>query len=1721
MLTAAIVAVLFTSPLAALGVAGAAAAVPIVIHLLNRKRFVVVPWAAMRFLMAAQKKNVRRLKLEQWLLLAIRTALVILIALAMAAVMPWFEPIWQRLFPGETLTTSNQGRTHRIIVIDASFAMAARRPDESTRFDAAKAQAKQVLEKSGPGDGYSLIVLTSPAQAIIPGPVDDREKVAREIEALKMPHAGSDVPGGVHAVAELANKPLGKYARREVYFISDMRRSAWPMPQADAKSEAAPAGGSGVAEDWRRVLAGSRVAFIDVATQDQENIAVTGLTVGDAVPLANTDIAVQATIQNYGKRPRENLAVELLIARAGEKFTLRPVAQELVDVPGSTSRTVTFALDKQNRLRTPGQYVLQVRISEDGLPLDDARSMVVRVRDSIQVMVVNGKPSPDPLDRASGFLVKALNPNPNGELSPDSPAAVRTLLPREFQDAGLGDLFRPDAPTEVVFLCDVPTIGGNEAARLESHLKRGGSVVFGLGPNSAKNIEAYNRVLFDDGKGMLPGPLVGVRRAGEGHSYTLLPAQDAFKQPPLSAFRSEREQGSFLTPRFGRYLRVNPPANSPARTIFSFLPSDPKEKVDRLDPAIIEIGRHRGRVVVINSTFNEDWNDWGKTLSYPLFMQELLRHLVGGNARQTVQAGEPLDEYVPSNFVGLTTQIAHDDGTTFAGPNVIAQDEAGLVRVPNVERAGVYRVSVGGKYESLFAANVPTVTAIGGAESDLRRWTGVDLRSLAPDADLQVVNDSTEIQARATSGTGVSEDIVVTRPRGPAVARVVLILVLILLACETVFAWKFGSARAGASADPMRTHSTVGQALLWFVPFSLAVIVVGVIVHAAWTGEFLGFLPDRLRTPIERAVGVPAAVPGEGTRWRLETAAYMTGDSGSDQWLTVALVVLAGLFVWRIYRREKLGASDGVAKSWWRKPLVRLGSLRLALGALMLLVLMPQARLAFEREGWPDVVIMFDESRSMSVNDQFRDPVVKARVEAIRAEWTKIAAPRVAKLKDKAAELNAQITRSPNSADAPRWREEMARVEARAQDLLAPHRLNLVKAILATGDGEFLYEVLGRRQMRVHIYRVSGQATRIAELNDPEQRAQLLEEIFDVMPTGETSQLGTGVEGVLRTFRGGSLNALVLFTDGVNTRGDDLPTVARSAARAAVPLYLIGVGDASEPPDLILSDLRAEDSINVNDRLVMEARVSSQGAGMPDSIPVVLSEMKEGKPVEIAREMVRLDSEGKPVKVRFVHQPKEAGEKTFVIEIPTQADEADITNNRIEHRVFVATEKRLRVLLVEGRPRYDFRYIKALFERETEAVRGNKSIDVDAYLVSAHPDHPKQDRTAINRFPTPEELRKYDVVILGDVSPKQLPRAEANLDALAKFVKEQGGGLIMLAGEHANPHSYRDTPLADIMPVICDGPTPEPAAQTIRETYRPRLTQAGQSHPLFKFATDEAESIEAWNNLQPLYWSARGYRRKLSAEVLAVHPDRPAEQQAGAAARDENHPLVLQQFVGAGRVLFLGFDDTWRWRLRESEPRFNQFWSQAIRACARGRVGRIEVRTDRKTYRRDDPIQVTVRFPDDAPPPSGPVRVTVDRSPGKFGQGEPESQTLVLTPREGTRATYESLLTRSPEGDYSFTLTSPDGVRPKAEARVLPPPGELDRTQLNERDLQKAAQESRGAYFTIDRADLVPSELPAGARVALDQPCEPFSMWNHWSSFLLILGLLTAEWVIRKKWRLL
>ena len=560
-----------------------------------------------------------------------------------------------------------------------------------------------------------------------------------------------------------------------------------------------------------------------------------------------------------------------------------------------------------------------------------------------------------------------------------------------------------------------------------------------------------------------------------------------------------------------------------------------------------------------------------------------------------------------------------------------------------------------------------------------------------------------------------------------------------------------------------------------------------------------------------------------------------------------------------------------------------------------------------------------------------------------------------------------------------------------------------------------------------------------------------------------------------------------------------------------MPLFFVGIGQDQAAREIELHDLQVEDPVYVNDRLIFEVRLT--GTGYKDvTIPVVLK-VKEGETErELAREKVKLDSSGKAVKVRLKYQPTEAGEKLFIVEalIPKViADELPpgAGERRLERSIVVQENKQIRVLYIEGSARYEYRFIKNLLERESADKKSNKTIDLKVLLLDADDDYPTSDKTALAAFPPNQpELFQYDVIIIGDADPRSRKLGEPRLRDLADFVRLRGGGLLAIAGSQFMPHAYKDTPLAAVLPIEIGK---MPAEQEDRvEGFRPEPTLAGRLHPIFRFVPDETENLAIWQKLAPMYWWSENYRPKPLAEVLAVHPKFRGEAKT-AANQDERHPLIVQQYLGGARSMFFGFDESWRWRFREDELRFNQFWLQTVRYLARSKLTRTELRLDRQSkYKVGEPIKLTVRFPDATvlgegkgvvkPNDQTKVIVTVEHRSKNGDQVETAIQTLQLATLEGSWATYEATLTRPREGEYRFWLSSPDvskqqpnREKPSATAMVVRPPGE-DALRFNQRELIQAAAASRSreelaalvaggrktpGYYTVATADEVLEDL--------------------------------------------
>ncbi len=796
---------------------------------------------------------------------------------------------------------------------------------------------------------------------------------------------------------------------------------------------------------------------------------------------------------------------------------------------------------------------------------------------------------------------------------------------------------------------------------------------------------------------------------------------------------------------------------------------------------------------------------------------------------------------------------------------------------------------------------------------------------------------------------------------------------------------------------------------------------------------------DRLLRILADRLGVEPARAGEAI------VPSLRFEQPWPQWVTLLVVAgSVGLIVW-LYRQETGGSLA------YR---LALASLRIGL-VLLAVFMLSEAVLSVERTGLPYFVVVVDDSASQGVADQYEDPKAKAAAEAL------------------------------------------AKLSGRSE----PSRWAVGEGLLRKDDGKILREL--QKQNKVRLYLASSSHQLLHEIDKPEDVALGLEKLKKVEPSGGQTRLGAAVRQILTELRGAPPSAILLLSDGQTTEGEPLAKAAELAARKGVPIYPVGLGSPEPARDLELTELLVDDVVFVDDLVRFQAKLLARGfAGQ--EVTVRLRERPASDPDgassrEIDSVRLKAPADNQPLRVELGHRPKQTGEVVYTLEVDRKERELQSDNNRLERKVNVRKEK-LRVLLVDSEPRYEFRYLKNYLERE-------ETIDLNVVLLSSDPEYSDQDRSALPTFPAAkDELFNYDVVLLGDADPGFLSLAQ--MQHLSEFVTEKGGGLLFIAGESFNPLAYRGSPLELLLPIELAEARNPTSLGNATSAFRPELTAEGRTSPIFRFGDDEAQSNQIWQNLPELFWFLEAPRKKPAAVVLAEHPT--------ILGSDGKLPIFLYQFVGAGKSMFNAADDTWRWRFRVGDRFFGRYWIQTIRFLARSKLigqRQAEVQTDRRRYQRNQPIQIRVRFPNPAlAPGTGEVVVQVE----KKGQG-PRKLTLKASPT--ARNIFEGALPQATEGDYEVRLLPPpvlEGAIPTASFRVDAPASELEHVQMNEPELVRTAKISSGVFYTPATVATLLDDLPKPEKVPLDTD-PPIPLWNTWPVLAVFLSLATAEWLLRKR----
>ncbi len=786
------------------------------------------------------------------------------------------------------------------------------------------------------------------------------------------------------------------------------------------------------------------------------------------------------------------------------------------------------------------------------------------------------------------------------------------------------------------------------------------------------------------------------------------------------------------------------------------------------------------------------------------------------------------------------------------------------------------------------------------------------------------------------------------------------------------------------------------------------------------------------------------------------------------QWILVFIVLGgAGLIVW-IYQRE--GRASVASK-------VVLATLRIML-LLLAVFMLSEAVLSVERTGLPYLTILVDDSASEQIADQYEKPEVRTA------------------LSDLARSINPQPAAGAiqKPAAGPDGTPESGDGEGRTT------RLAIAKGLILKDDARLIREL--QKQYKVRIYGVSNSARLVADVDKASALGPAVESLRSLEAGGTQTRLGDGVRQVLTELRGAPPSAIVLLSDGQTTEGEPLSKAADLAARKGVPLYTIGLGSSEPARDLELTELLVDDVVFVDDAVRFQAKLSAHGF-QGQKITVRLKERDPGNDDPksdriLETKEVDAPRDGQPDRVELVHRPQVPGEKIYIIEVDPRPRELQVDNNRIE-RVITVRKEKLKVLFVDSEPRYEFRYLKNYLDRE-------ESIELNVVLLSSDPEFSEQDRAALPTFPASKDaLFSYDVVLFGDADTSFL--SQSQMQNLVQFVTEKGGGVLFIAGESFDPLSYRGTPLELLLPVeLADARNPTAVVNGVT-SFHPELTLEGRSNPIFRLGDNDVESMRIWKDLPELFWYFEAPRKKPAALVLAEHPT--------VAGAEGKLPLIVYQFLGAGKVMFHAFDDTWRWRFRAGDRFFGRFWVQTIRFMARSRlVGQrvAEIQTDRRRYQRGQPIQFRVRFPNPGLAPAGEdVTIQIQRK----GQG-PRKLTLKLMP--GTKNVFEGALPQAAEGSYEVRLLPPPSQdKPvTAEFKVEAPINERERIEMNEPELIKVSEATGGKFYLPLDAQALLKDLPKPSKVPLDTD-PPIPLWNTWPVLALFLSLITAEWVLRKR----
>jgi len=691
------------------------ASIPIIIHILNRRRYRTVDWAAMNFLLRAMRKNRQRVRFEQWLLLAARCCVLAFLGLALARPMGC----------DSTSAAALGGRTGlHVFVIDNSYSMSylAGRPGGRTHLDQAKLLAGQMIDKlSATGESVVIITAGKPAVSVVGKPTYDLQQAKAILNRIPQSYGATDLPAALRIATEVGRENE-RQPNKNLYLFTDATASAWQGADAAALKTEGP--------ELARIF---NVSHYNMSLGPQWNQAVLDVHPSSNLVTTNSMFSSDfiATVKGFGTPHEATLQWKMdgQLLAGGGKLLLDP------NTPAQNEPRTNLQLAiKAGGIGGGAHAITASIVGDDGLQVDNTRARIINIISQLKALIVEGQHGAGP-EGGSGLNLRVALEGLSKSGKADGFAAPDLISDLELGNHVLSDY-------RAVALCGVAQVTPQEANQLQTFVQNGGTLMIFLSENVSS--ENYNTVLLP--KHLLPGPLVKQMHAPEGGSFYFDFNPNGTLHPLLKAFEHHEKSGLETAQSFG-YWQVDVPVD-PQLRVLNFKPlegvhTDPGA---RPDPAITEQTLGQGRVVLVTTSANEEWITFTRKPVYTELMNELLSGSVNtGDGWMNLAVGDSLS-VPPGVKLTATPTLTDPKSTPIPLQMTTAPDGSAGYRSPALLLPGIYNLATG-------SATLPIAVNLPPEEADVHTLDDAAIKSALGGIKLRLNNDQ-PITALAESASG-------------------------------------------------------------------------------------------------------------------------------------------------------------------------------------------------------------------------------------------------------------------------------------------------------------------------------------------------------------------------------------------------------------------------------------------------------------------------------------------------------------------------------------------------------------------------------------------------------------------------------------------------------------------------------------------------------------------------------------------------------------------------------------------------------------------------------------------------------------------------------------------------------------------------------------------------------------------------------------------------------